>query len=162
MGAETVGDVLDLGSSLGDINHELKGVVITKIDRLTVQIEKDCCRQPSQSLVAVDQGVVGHNRMQEGSPFEPDSRVGVVSESTRHGSGNGRVQETKFPHRPDTKTTHQAKKIFERQILDCGHAEPSRSRTSPHRSLIRSVLSATFLAWPARSYRSRTARLMIS
>ena len=148
---EAGGNVLDPSSFLGDIQNEPKGVVIAEIDRLTVEVEENCRCQPTQPLVAINQCMVGHDRMQESSRFEPDSRVGVLPERTRLGSGNGRIQETEVSHRANAETTHQTKKVFKSEILDSGHIEPSRSRTSPHRSTIRSVLSATFLAWPARS-----------
>lgn len=141
-----VGNVLDANSPLGDIQNKPKGVVIPEINGLTVHVQEDCRRQPSQALVAIDQGMVRDNRMQESGRFEVDGRVGVLSEGTRLRSGNGRIQKAEVSHRPEAETTHQAKKVFKSEILDSRHTEPSRSRTSPHRSTMRSVLSATFLA----------------
>ena len=77
---ETVGNILDAKSSLGDLDNTLKGVVIPEIDSLTVHVQEDCRCQPSQTLVAINQRVVGHDRVQESSRFELDSRVGVLSE----------------------------------------------------------------------------------
>ena len=148
---EAGSNFLDANSSLGDIQIEPKGVVIAKINGLTVHIQEDCRCQPSEALVAINQRMARHDRMQESSRFELESRVSVLSESTRLVSGNGRIQKTEVSHRPNAETTHQTKKVFKSQILDSAHTEPSRLRTSPHRSTMRSVLSTTFLAWPARS-----------
>lgn len=91
---ETVGDLLKANLSLSDIQNKLKGVVIFEIHGLTVDIQKDCGCQPSQALVAINQRMVRHDRMQEGSRFELESRVSVLSESTRLRPGNSRIQET--------------------------------------------------------------------
>jgi len=106
---EVVGDVLHAKASLGDIQNKLKCVVIPERDSLTVYIQKDCRRQPSQALVAINQRMVGHDRMQESSRLEPDSRIGVLSESTRLRSGNGRIQKPEVSYGAKAETTHQTK-----------------------------------------------------
>jgi hypothetical protein len=110
-GDEAAGNVLDANSSLGDIQNKPKGGVIAEIDRLTVDVQEDCRCQPSQTLVAISQRMVRHDRMQESSRFEIESRVGLFSERTRLRSGNGRIQETEVSYRPDAETTNQAKKV---------------------------------------------------
>lgn len=109
---EPGGNVLNANSSLGDIQNEPKGVVIAKIDRLTVDVQEDCRCQPSQTLVAINQRMIRHDRMQESSRFEFDSGVGVLSERSRLRSGNGRIQKTEVSNRPNAETTHQTKKVF--------------------------------------------------
>jgi hypothetical protein len=109
---EAGGNVLNPNASLGDIQNEPKGVVIAKINGLTVHIQEDCRCQPSEALVAINQRMARHDRMQESSRFELESRVSVLSESTRLGSGNGRIQKTEVSHRPNAETTHQTKKVF--------------------------------------------------
>lgn len=87
-GREPVGDLLNPDPSLGNIQDELKGVVVIEIDSLTVHVQEDCGCQPAQTLVAINQGMVRHDRMQQRSRFEFDSRIGVLTEGTRLGSGN--------------------------------------------------------------------------
>lgn len=91
---EAVGNVLDTNSPLGNIENEMKSVVIPEINGLTVHVQEDCRCQPSQALVAINQRMVRDDRMQESGRFELDGRVGVIPESTRLRSGNGRIQET--------------------------------------------------------------------
>lgn len=60
---EAVGNLLNANLSFGDIQNKLKGVVIIEIHGLNVHIQKDCGCQPSQPLVAINQGMVGNDRM---------------------------------------------------------------------------------------------------
>ncbi len=68
--AEVGGDVLYVKASLGDSQNEMESVIVCQLDWLSVGIEKDCGRQPSEPLIAVDQCMIRHYRMEKGSRFE--------------------------------------------------------------------------------------------
>jgi hypothetical protein len=95
--------------------------------------------------------MIGDYRMQQSTGFEVESRIGVVTKRTGLGPQHCCVKESEVANGPHIEATHEMKKILQSEILDLGHTEPSRSSTSPHRSIIRSVLAATRFEWPARS-----------
>ncbi len=47
-----------------------------------------------------------------------------------------RVDETHVAHRASAQVMHRGEQVFQIQIFDLPHAPPSRSITSPHRSVI--------------------------
>ncbi len=53
-------DVLNVKASLGDSQNEMEGVIVSQLEWLSVGIQKDCCRQPSEPLIAVDQCMIRH------------------------------------------------------------------------------------------------------
>lgn len=57
---ETVYDFFDVEVSLGAGHNELGSVVVTELGVLSVAVEEDSCRQPSEPSAAIEQGVIGH------------------------------------------------------------------------------------------------------
>jgi hypothetical protein len=53
-------DVLNVKASLGDSQNEMEGVIVSQLEWLSLGIQKDCCRQPSEPLIAVDQCMIRH------------------------------------------------------------------------------------------------------
>ncbi len=83
---EVGSDVFNAKASLGDSYNEMEGVIVSQLDWLPVCIKKDCCRQPSEPFVAVDQCMIRHYRVEKGSRFECERWVRVLTECARHGS----------------------------------------------------------------------------
>lgn len=65
--------------------------------------------------------------------------------------GLGSVEQADVTDGAEVESSDEADEILEGEVLDVGHTEPRRSRTSPQRSIILSVLSVTRRTWPARS-----------
>src|ERR1039458_3953459 len=73
--------------------------------------------------------------------------IGLLPEETGPGPVTRRVQQAKISDRARSQRAYQAEKIFQAEELHVraliGHARPSLSRTSPHRSCISAVASRT-------------------
>jgi hypothetical protein len=100
-------------------------------------IRAACCHRPGHDR---------HDRVKGGSRLEPERWVGIFAKRARPRPHDCRVQEPYVPRRSDPEAAHETERILDRLVLDAAHTEPRRLRTSPQRSIIRSVLWATFLA----------------
>ena len=79
--AESFGDRFDGRLSGGDVDHEAVDVIVVGASDLdAVDLEDHSGRQPSNALVAVDEGIVLDDRMQQRGGFRPNVRVSVLAE----------------------------------------------------------------------------------
>jgi hypothetical protein len=82
-----------------DDDH-VKGGAIVQIRGVPVHIQKDHCGQPGQPPVAIDEGVVARDRVEERGRLELEGRVGVFPEGARLRPSSRRIEETKVSNRP--------------------------------------------------------------
>jgi hypothetical protein len=52
------GDLFNVEGAFGDGHHEPECGVVAQFDRVSVHVEEYGCRQPSEPLVAIDQGMI--------------------------------------------------------------------------------------------------------
>jgi hypothetical protein len=140
----TFGDRVEIGRRpTGHLHHEVKRVVVIKRYVAIVEIEKDDDRQPRQLLVPVNGRVIQTVGVQKRRRLQIDALVGIFTEGARTRPRCRGVEEPDIAHGPDPKRPHDAKQIFEIEILGLAHARRSRSSPSPHLAASRLVLSAT-------------------
>ena len=129
--AKSLGDLLDLDGALSSVHDQVESCVVIEIRGLLVQIQEDHRRQPGQALVAVEQRVIPGERMEQRRRLEIEAGVGVLSEGARPRPAGRSVKEAHIPNGSDPESSDQPQQVLEVQVLDVGHARPSRSRTSP-------------------------------
>jgi hypothetical protein len=77
----------------GDADHQIVGGVVGEGEASAVEaVEGDDCGQ-RQSLVAVDEGVVAGDGVQQGGGLGVQIRVGVLAERGGPGPGQGRLEQ---------------------------------------------------------------------
>src|SRR6185437_6724344 len=95
-------------------------------------------------LVAIDQGLVLRDGVQQRSCLLGQGGVGVLSEHGSLGPSDRRGQQAGIP-KDETAPGHERQNVFEAEVLR--HAWRSRSRTSPQRSSPSSNAAWTRSAW---------------
>ena len=79
----------------GDIDHEPVDVVVgCRTDRGVVDLEEERVCEPAEGLVAVDEGVVVDDRIEESGCFGPQVGVGILAEQGRLRAGDSRAQQS--------------------------------------------------------------------
>lgn len=77
---QAAGDLMHVALGGGDGHHEVvHGVVGGRGHAGVVDLQKDGGGKPAQALVAVDEGVVVDDGLQQSCGLRPDGRVGVVT-----------------------------------------------------------------------------------
>ena len=84
------GDLFDAGIIGCDVDDELVDVVVGSVHDLdVVDVEKDGGGQPAEALVAVDEGVIVDDRLQQCRSFGPQVGVCVATEGVCSWPGDG-------------------------------------------------------------------------
>jgi len=77
----------------GDLHHEIVGLVVGERQAAAVQpIEGNHCRE-REPLVAVDQGMVARQRVQQRSCLGIKGRVGILAERRSRRAGQGSLEQ---------------------------------------------------------------------
>src|SRR4051812_7629668 len=86
--AEARGDLSEIWIVRGNPDHQLIHVIVVRTGRLdVVQLEERRRGQPPQPLVAIDEGVVVDDRLQQRCGLGDDVGVSVLAESARLWAG---------------------------------------------------------------------------
>ena len=119
-------------------------MVVAQFHGPRVEIEEHHRGEPGEPLVPIDESVIPHDRVQKRRRFQLKRRIGIGAEGARLGTSNCRVKQTDVSDRAGAKPADQSKEIVEVEEFDfAAQTEPSRSSTSPHRSIMRSAMPST-------------------
>jgi hypothetical protein len=114
-GFEPLGDGVDGQGHDGDVEHELHDVVVRGVDGDVVEAEEDECGDHGHALVAVYEGLVLGERLQQRGRLEVDGLVGVLPEGGLARTGNGRLEEPAIAER-DARTDFERVQV--QDVLD--------------------------------------------
>ena len=110
-----------------------------------VELEEHGRAQPTQPLVAVDERMIVHDRLQQGSRLRPDIRVRIISEQARPRTSDRRAEQTDVADRRGIteQRSCQVDDVLEVEVLDGFVHWPSRSMASACTSKMRRAELAT-------------------
>jgi hypothetical protein len=129
--------------STRDISKQLNGVIVTERRLKATQVAEHHGTEPGGPLIAIDERVIFRHGVQKGRSLEFDSLVGVLAKGTSSGSIDRRIQKTEVTNRANLQVLNDRYDIVKREVLRVAHSVRSRSKTSPHRAVIRLMESAT-------------------
>ena len=102
---------------LGGAHHHVEGIVIRGIQRDPIQTEEDNDGEPPQPCVAVDEGMVADDGLQQygGLRIEADVRFAAKDDDGR--SVSSRIEQPQVVYRPHAEVGHESQEILGGQVL---------------------------------------------
>lgn len=73
---EASSDLLYIKAALGDVHDQVERIIVMELGDVAVHVEEDNGSQPPQSFVAVNQGMVAEDGLQQRGRLQLDRRVG--------------------------------------------------------------------------------------
>src|SRR5437588_11029065 len=156
-----LGYPVDVLTSRGDADHEVvHGVVRHLCDADPVDLQERSRRQPAQSFVDIDKGVVLDDRLQERRCLRPDVGIGVLAERRRLRAGCGGTKQSDVAGRwrVAEEAGSEVDEILQVEVLDRLAHFPRCSRASAWAAFTRSAAASTRSRCSPLATYSRTAR----
>ena len=121
-------------SPAGHRDHEVEHLVLRRMRGMPVDVEEHVGGEPCETLVAIDEGVVAGERVQQRGGLEVERGVGIRPEGggLRPGGGGGEQAVVAHQDLIAHGIPGDDQKVLEVEVLD--HASPSRRSASAYRS----------------------------